>query len=147
MNKNYKVSPKKLEEYLEEIIPSLNDIVNLYYKEFELDNDNDMEKLLKVMYSFDYYYQSNDMDNISNFFNESSSRTIFNTKQNMTYADYIDLKVSENKILDSMVKFNEKLTKMMKLKKYKKKKLQEKKQIFNHKKENKECIVITDDIV
>ena len=86
------------------------------------------------MYSFDYYYQSNDMDNISNFFNESSSRTIFNTKQNMTYNDYIDLKVSENKILDSMVKFNEKLTKMMKLKKYKKKKLQEKKQIFNPKK-------------
>ena len=147
MDKNYKISPKKLEEYLEEIIPSLNDIVNLYNNEFKLDNDNDMEKLLKVMYSFDYYYQSNDMDNISNFFNESSGRTIFNTKKEMTYNDYIDLKEFENKIVDSMVKFNEKLTKMMKLKKYKKKKLQEKKQIFNPKKENKQCTVITDDIV
>lgn len=107
-----------LRTYLQRAVPRIQDIVALFKQEYDIANASDMNKLIDVLYKFDYIVPGTTERPIEAGDNRAKIPVSYNNLQSIREA--------EDAITKSMVAYSERLDKMSKLRQLRKRKLGEK---------------------
>ncbi len=117
-NQEPPLNQNALRTYLQRAIPKMQDIVSLFKQEYDIANASDMSRLIDVLYKFDYIVPGT---------KERPTETgDTRQKTQVSYENWQHIRSAEDAIIRSMVEYSERLDKMTKLRRIRKRKLGEK---------------------